>query len=194
MSVCCLSYGSKNSFHHSSVTGLFLILCQYQKCTQHWHEIIHWLLGTTLQRQQPDLMTGLIVFQPWFDWCTRISLCSLLVSHQWWHMLWHLKKKILSSSSCTVTGFFKVYFSVACLLAVLVASFWIHRVWIMLTSPALTWEYRIHELCVFFPSLTAAQSPLGSAVSEAQEWHWDGFGSFGLEGGGGCSMKISVAQ
>lgn len=39
-SVYFLSNGSKNSIIVQK-TGLFLILCQYQKCTQHWHEIIH---------------------------------------------------------------------------------------------------------------------------------------------------------
>lgn len=38
--------------------------------------------------------------------------------------------------------------------------------------------------CVFSSSLTAAQSPFGGGVSEAHEWHRDGFGSFGMEGGG----------
>lgn len=120
-------------------------------------------------------MSGFIVFQPWFDWCTKISLCSLLVSHQWWHMLWHLRKKILSSSSYTVTGFFKLYFSVACLLAVLAADFWIHRVWIMPTCPPLNWA---HWAVCFLSSLTVA-SPFGGGVSEAQEWHWDVFGRLG---------------
>lgn len=135
----------------------------------------------------------------WFDvrlhsfsttvWLMHQNLCSWLVSHQWWCMLWHLRKKILSSSSCTVTLFFKVYFSVACLLAVLAAGF--DK---MPTCPALNWQYGSHGSCVFSSQVAAVQSFFGGGVSEAQEWHWDGFSSFGLEGGGGHAMKISVAQ
>lgn len=67
----------------------FWFLCQQQKPTQHWHEIIHQVL-----HKDSSLIwcSGLIGFSV-MAWLMHQNFCVLLVCHQWWDMLWHLLEK-----------------------------------------------------------------------------------------------------
>lgn len=67
----------------------FWFLCQQQKPTQHWHEIIHQVL-----HKDSSLIwcSGLIGFSV-MAWLMHQNFFVLLVCHQWWDMLWHLLEK-----------------------------------------------------------------------------------------------------